>query len=420
MAATPIFTELQVQNWRKKMIKEVISGSLWSSLSNRVAVTSQVPNAGEKKIPDAVVQWVTDSFAKGVQKTTIPFLEKLHDMGQGGWQKVEGNEETPQMRFKQINYNLQRKATSVVDESVEGDLTEYYSIASHKVQLLTDYFSELMDYNMQRAIMQGADEFLTESEYWMGQTLTTPPVNVAHHPNWLVAGTAGPVTYNATDLTYAGNIQTAMDALTTANTFSLASLESMIFQADASHGVKLQKLNWKSGDNAVNYVATVSETQARQLTSATGSGTWRELMSDAGKRGIDNRAISGIIGTYRRTLVLTDERAPIWDSSATPTNDAHRIQYYKIDDERIPAAKTGAGVGTCEMARMLGRGALGAAKIKDLDFVDKDFDYGFSHGLAAQQACGCERMDLINTALSEKPLNQSSFIYATGTPAVTV
>lgn len=420
MSSVPVISPLQAQAWRKKMIKQVVSSSVWNQLSNRVEVTSQVPNAGERKIPDAVVQWVTDSFAKGIQKTTVPFLEKLNDLGQGGWEKLEGNEETPQMRFKTINYNLQRKAISLKDESVEGDLTEYYNIVSHKVQLLTDYFTELMDYNNERTIFEGADEFLTEAKYWTGQTLSTPPVAVAHHPNWLVQGTAGPVTYNATDLTYAGSIQTAIDALTTANTFSLASLDSMVYQADASNGVKLQKLSWKSGENSVQYVGMISETQARQLTTATGAGTWRELMSDAGKRGIDNRAISGVIGVYKRTLWITNERQALWDTSATPATNQDRLQYYKIEDERVPAAKTGPGVGTAENAVMLGKGAIGAAKIKDLDFVDKTFDYGFSHGIAAQQACGCERMDLVNTALSTKPLNQSSFIYTTATPAVVV
>lgn len=411
MSAVPIISPLQVQSWKKRMIKEVISNVLWSSLSNRVEITSQVPNGGESKMPDACVQWVTDSFKKGIQKTTIPFLAKLKDFGQGGWQKVEGQEETPEMRFKTINYNLQRKAVSVVDESVEGDLTEYYSLASQKVQLLTDYFSELMDYNFERAIFQGADEFLTEQEYWNGQTLNSPPVAVSHHPNWLVQGTSGPVTWNANDTTYAGNIQTAVDALTTANTFNLSSMDSMVFQADASSGIKLQKLNWKSGSNSVQYVGVLSEAQSQQLTTATGSGSWKELMTDAGKRGIENRAISGIIGTYKRTLWITNERAPLWDTATGA------LDYYKIEDERVPAAKTGAGVGTVENAVMMGRGGLGAAKIKDLDFVDKDFDYGFSHGLAAQQACGVERMDLVNTAISAKPLNQSSFIYSTGTPA---
>jgi len=419
MSSVPIFTELQVQAWRKRMIKEVISNVLWSSLSNRVSVTSQVPNAGQRKVPDAVVHWVSDSFSKGIQKTTIPFLQKLQDMGQGGWEKVEGQEETPLMRFKTINYNLQRKALSVKDESVEGDLTEYYAIASHKVQLLTDYFAELMDYNMQRAILRGADEFLTLAKYWTGQTLTTPPVTESYHPHVLPNAAAAAVTWSATDATYGGNIQTAFDALVAANAMDLAALDSMVFQADYSAGVKLQKLSWKSGANSVQYVGMLSEAQAKQLTTATGAGTWRELMTDAGKRGIDNRAISGILGVYKRTLWLTDERAPLWDTT-TATALADRIQYYKITDGRTPVAKTGSGAGTVEMAKMCGQGAIGAAKIKDLDFVDKDFDYGFAHGLAASQACGCERMDLVNTSISAKPLNQSSFIYATATPATTL
>ena len=417
MSATPIISALQVQAWRKNMVKEVINNVLFSQLSNRVEVTSNIPNAGQRKISDSVVQWVTDSFAKGIQKTTIPFLQKLQDMGQGGWQTVEGNEETPQMRFKTINYNLQRKGLAVVDESVEGDLTEYYSIASHKVQLLTDYFSELTDYNFQRALARGADEFLTESEYWNGQTLTTAPVTAGYHPNFLVNGASAPITYSATDATYGAAIQLVVDALTGANAFDLAAADSMIHQADASNGVKLQKLAWKSGANSVQYVCMLSESQ--ELTTATGSGTWRELMTDAGKRGVDNRAISGVLGVYKRTLFLSDERAPLW-STTTATADVSRIEFYKIADGRTPVAKASTGTGTVEMARMCGKGAIGAAQIKDLDFVDKDFDYGFSHGLAAQQAVGCERMDLVNTALSTKPLNQSSFIYATATGAQTL
>lgn len=419
MSAVPIFSNLQVQAWRKKMIKEVISNVLWSSLSNRVDVTSQVPNAGEKKIPDAVVHYVSDSFSKGIQKTTIPFLQKLQDMGQGGWEKVEGQEETPIMRFKTINYNLQRKSLAVSDESVEGDLTEYYAIASQKVQLLTDYFSELTDYNFQRAMLRGADEYLTETRYWTGQTLTTPPVTKSFHPNWMVAGDAAPVAWSVTDATYGGYLQTAMNALVATDVFSLANMDSMVFQADYSKGVKLQKLNWKSGKNSVQYVGMLSEAQSKQLTTATGAGTWRELMSDAGSRGVDNRAISGVIGVYKRTLWLTDERAPLWSTTAATALE-DRLEYYKITDGRTPVAKTAADTGTAELAKMCGKGAIGAAKIKDLNFVDKDFDYGFSHGLAASQACGYERMDLASSVSTAKPLNQSSFIYATATPATLI
>lgn len=423
MSATPIFTELQVQAWRKMMVREVINNVLWvSGLSNRMEVTSNVPNAGKSTLPDAVVHYVSDSFKKGVQKTTIPFLQKLQDLGQGGWQKVEGNEETPKMRFRQINYNLQRKGLTVSDESVEGDLTEYYAIASQKIQLLTDYFTELTDYNFQRALLCEADEFLTETEYWNGETLTTPPVSKTHHPSVLVNGASAPVTYAASQATYGASIKTAADGITGAlNPFDLAALDSCVFQADSGANNKLQKLSWKAGSKSVNYVLKLSETQTQQLTTAAGSGTWKELMTNAGDRGVDNRAISGITGIYKRTLILVDERAPLFDTSVTATADPSvQYQFFKIADGRTPAEHTGAGVGTCEIAAMLGKGAIGAAKVKDLDFVDKDFDYGFSHGLAASQATGCERMDLKNTSISTRPLNQSSFIYLTGTPGSTL
>jgi len=415
MSAVPVINALQVQAWKKKMIKEVISSVLWSSLSNRVNETSALPNGGKKAVPDSVVQWVTDKFTKGIQKTTVPFLAKLNLMGQGGWQTVEGQEETPQMRFKTINYNIQRKALAVTDESVEGDLTDYYAIASQKVQLLTDYFSELTDYNFQRAMLRGADEFLTEQEYWNGNTLTAPPVATSFHPHFFVNGQSSQVTWNANEATYGGNINTAVNTMNAANTFNLAAADSIVFQKDYSGGIKLQKLGWKSGDNSVQAVAMLSERQGQQLSTGTGVGSWKELMSEAGKRGVDNRAISGVLGTYKRILWLTDERAPIWNSAAAAPDDY--IQFHKIADERAPAAHTGSGVGTVEMCRVSGQGAIGAAQIKDLNFTYKKFDYGFSEGVAAHQATGCERMDLTNTAISAKPLNQSSFVYCTSTPA---
>jgi len=67
---------------------------------------------------------------------------------------------------------------------------------------------------------------------------------------------------------------------------------------------------------------------------------------------------------------------------------------------------------------MLGKSAIGAAKIHDINFNTDTFDYGFRNGMAASQSCGCERMDLVNTTLTARPLNQSSFLYITATPAV--
>jgi len=384
-------------------------------------VTSIVPNAKSNKLPDSVVHWVTDDFAKGIQKTTIPYMDKLNVLGQGGQQPVEENEETPQMRYKTINYNLQRKGVTLKDMSVDGDLTDYYDIGSNGVQLLTDYFTELSDYNFQRALVRGADQWLTDDTYWTGQTLTSAPVTPSHHPSVLVNGGTAPITWSVTDATYDTAIETAAKAMTVANVFNLAALDSMIFQAGSSTNQKLQKLSWKSGANSINFVAKLSEQQSQQLTTATGSGTWKELMTDAGARGVDNRAITGIVGTYKKTLVITDERSPLFDGTDTLTPET-RYQYYKITDGRTPTATTGAGTadGTFEVAAMLGKGAIGAAKIHDLNFNSDTFDYGFSEGMAASQSCGCERMDLVNTALTARPLNQSSFLYLTASPTISL
>jgi hypothetical protein len=416
---------MQVQAWQKTMQKELILNSVWEQLSNRVEVSQPVPNSkGMDKVPDSVVISVSDDFNPGTRQTTIPFLAKLNAQGQGGRQKVDGNEEIPGLKFKPVRYNIQRKGVALEEESVDGDLNRFYRIGSMGRQLLTDYFTELSDYNYHRALLQGADEYLTQAAYWDGASVSTPPATIKTLPNVYFRGGTAKIVYDVTEATYTAAIQTALNALTSAgNPFSLTALDAMIFIASQT----LIPLKWSTKGNPVNYVFLLTEFQARELMDTTVSNSWSSLMRDADVRGDMNRQIQGVIGVYRGALCIVNPRAPLWDTTtALPTDD--RIGYIKpwssgahqnqAGTATPRTAKTGAGTGTIELALALGRGALGSAKIKETRFDEEKKDYNFYKGLAAMRAEGCERMDFnIQTPTTLSILNQTSFAYGTASPS---
>tara|TARA_R110001592_G_scaffold135882_2_gene352482 strand:+ start:5917 stop:7173 length:1257 start_codon:yes stop_codon:yes gene_type:complete len=410
--STLIIPPLTVRNWEKKMDKQLIKQSVWAQLSNRMVQTAAIPNGGEQKIPDSVVHYVSGKFTPGVQSVTIPSMDKLTKKGKGGLQSVEGSEEKPKLRYMQAFYNVQRKGLTIKDESVEGDLVNAYPILQSKVDLLTDYFMELEDYNKQRAICQGVDEYLSEADYWTGDSMPTPPASVATHPYVYVRGGTALPAWSATDATYVGNIRTLVNnAGIAAQVFNKDTLDKMVTMA--SRNVK--PLNWKSGSNTVKWVFKISELQAEQLTTTTTGESFNALFREAGGRGVDNRAITGIIGIYKGALVITDERAPLFNSLAS-VDSKLAFQYIKPwGDERIPVAKT-ATDGTMEVAQVLGRGAMGCAIIKKLSFNKQGKDYDFSTGFEARRSTGDTRMDFLNPSdLAAKPMNWSSALYMTPT-----
>jgi hypothetical protein len=417
MASPNVLAALQQQTWQKTMQKQLIQRSMWDQLSNRTEQSQQIPNSKSLKVvPKAVVISVSDSFDKGTKQTTIPFLGKLSTQGVGGRQKAEGNEETPAMKFKTVHYQVQRKPIALEDESVDSDLAKFYSIGNQGTPLLTDYFVELTDYNSHRAALEGADEYLTEDKYWTGDSITSAPVDVSYCPNWYANGAAAKVTYSATYATYETSIQTALNALTTsANKFSLAALDSMVFLASRT----LLPLGWNFGGDEVDWVFMITETQAKELQDSATSNSWQSLMKDADPRETGegkNRAISGNIGVYRRCLIVVNARGPLWTTAGS--TGAH-IQYIKpwVDD-RVQVAKTAPGSGTIELAMAFGKGALGQAKIKNLRFDEQMKDYNFNKGVCGMRAEGIERMDFnITTPTGTSILNQTMFVYSTATPA---
>jgi hypothetical protein len=209
-----------------------------------------------------------------------------------------------------------------------------------------------------------------------------------------------------------GNLKTLVnDAGVAGQIFNKDTLDRMIFLASKN----IKPLNWKSGSSAVKWIFKISPLQAEQLTTGTTGADWATLFREAGARGMENRAISGVIGIYKGAMVVIDDRSPLFDSDAG-TAAADSFQYIKPwNDDRTPVTKD-ATTGTMEVAQILGRGSLGCAEVKKLAFNKQGKDYDFNTGFEARRSTGDSRMDFLNPqALGAKPLNWSSALYLTPT-----
>jgi hypothetical protein len=423
MATPQLFDAMQVQAWRKNMQKQLIQRSVWEQMSNRVNETVQIPNKkGFDEVPDAVLVNVSDDFDAGTRSTTVPFLGKLNQKGQFGRQQALNNEETPSMKYKAIRYNVERKSIALEEESVDGDLNRFYRIGAQGTNLLTDYFTELTDFNAHRALFEGANWALTETEAWSGPSITTPPVARSYNPNTYANGKSAVATYNTAVATHEANIQAYYDTLTAgANPFDLQALDAMVLLASQI----VIPLKWSASGQSINWVFLLSEFQLQQLQDTTTSNSWAQLMREADVRGDMNRAISGVVGVYRNALVISNPRSPLWNSAGAANAYMAYVKpwsggaFYNSADAAVArATKSGAGVGTLELASVLGRSALGAAKIKDERFDEEKRDYNFFKGVCGMRACGMERMDFnIATPTNTSILNQTAFTYATASPA---
>lgn len=426
IAAFP--SAVQIQSWRTTMQKELILRSTWEQMSNIVTETDEVPNAKDmKSVPDSVLLKVTADFDPGSYQTTIPLMGKLNVKGKFGRQPAEGSEEVPAIKYKAVHYNVERKAISIEEMSVDGQQDKAYKIGSKGTPLLTNYMVELTDFNCHRAIVEGAGWALTETEAWSGPSFSTPPQTRKFNPTVMRRGGTAVATYSTVLATYEAAIQTYIDGLTTAsNPMNLAGLDALIDEMT----YRLLPLKWKNG---VKYVLLLSRYQARELQDTTSSTSWSALMRAAdpreqkgGNAGDDNRAISGILGIYRETLLLVNPRAPIWNSAGSANAYVGYVKpwsssaFYNAADATVSrAAKTGAGVGTCEIAIGLGQGAIGVSEISKASFDEQQKDYNFNKGLCVSRMVGHVRMDFdIASPTTTSIQNQTSLLYFTPTPSV--
>lgn len=415
MAAVTLHQKMLKQSWRTDLRGELILRSPWRQISNAYSLNSSVPNAKDMfEVPDAAVINVSSDFERGSQSTTIPMILEASVKGQGGRQKVKGNEEVLQVKYKQVWYNWKRKGIAADEQSVDGDTAKFYSVGKQVIPQLKRYFMKLDDYDHSRAFVEGADEYLTEAEYWTGPSISSPPTTKKTHPVILLNGASSPVTYSATESTYLGNIATGVDAMTdAANPFDMDAVNSIARQAS----LRLIPLNWSMGSEKVDFICLLTEFQAFQLRT---DANWKSLMQAADPREKgqgSNRAISGILGVYQNVLFIENMRAPIMnyvDASGTVT-----FQYVTPwGDNRVRLAKANAtSNGTFEIAMVMGAGALGRAQIKEFDYDEEQDDYNFDKGIAGKQATGVVRMDYdIATPTATSVYNATSFLYITTTP----
>ena len=73
--------------------------------------------------------------------------------------------------------------------------------------------------------------------------------------------------------------------------------------------------------------------------------------------------------------------------------------------------------GTCEVARILGRGAIGMPTPMDLSFTEETRDMGFRSALCGHKMIGRVRLDFVNAAKTLTK-NISSGLFFTSTPSI--
>lgn len=420
IASFPVNT--QVQSWQNTFQKELIRRSPWEQMSSITVETQEVPTSKEmKNVPDAVIIKMAGEFDQGSYQLTIPLVGKLNAIGVFGRQPADGTEEAPSIKFKAVHYNVERKAISVEEMSVDGGQDNFYKIGSKGTPMLTNYFMELTDFNCHRTIVEGASWALTESAFWNGGSFPAAPQVRRFNPTVMKRGGTAVATYNTVLGTHEGNINTYVDSLTTAsNPFALAGLDALV----AEMGIRLIPLAWKSG---VDYVLLLSDFQCRELQDTTSSTSWSALMRNADAREEkDNRAITGVLGIYRGVLLINNGRAPIWDTSKAANGYVGYFKPWSSGGYQNAAevaitrtAKTGAGAGTCEIGIALGKGAIGNPIIKNVGFDNQQKDYNFNKGLCGGRMAGWVRMDFDQVTPSNTSIqNQTSILYITPTPSV--
>lgn len=409
----------RVQTWKKKTVKQHAFSSVWDKLSNRNSIDYTVPGSSQRMVPTTVVQAVSDEFKEGVQKTTCLWTARPQFKPIAGPNPAEGNERKLTTKTKTISYNVQRFPIAIRDRSVGGDLGKYYALADKAADSIIDLFVESTDYDHERALCEGSDEWLTETEYWQdsvyGSEIDAPDIKVLH-PNMYTEATTGKVTWSPTYVTAETNLQAAVVSFAATDTFDVNSLDRIHLIASRT----VSPLGGLNGSTAVKWVLLLSDAQWYDLTASVGTGSFRDLMKYQ-NTGFE-KWYDGDVGLYKGMLVVVSQRSPIYKASATAGS---RFQYVtSASDNRVRSVTSGAGNtnGSAEIAKLLGLGAIGLAEIEQIDYVKKGFDYDFSEGMTGTRARGTTRMDFDSGtgSVTSARINESSFLYFTATSSVTI
>jgi len=420
MAYVTIATPGQVQAWVRKTIKQRLNSSTWDQLSNRYEWGQTVPKSGMSTVPKSVVHKITDELKMGQFSVTMLAIRKTGAAVIGGSNSAEGKESKPTTKIFSAFFTNQRVPKSLPDMSVSGDMSEFYGIAQATIDMVGDDFVEQTDYDCQRSMIDGCDEFLDSAAAWQsseyGSAINAPQTKTLH-PNtyWYAAATG--LTKNTWSATYATantNLATAVDAgIAVTDTFNTIVADQIHLLATRN----IVPMGGSGGKAEVNYVLKISDAQWYDwTTNTTASVGWRDLMKYT-ETGMD-RLFNGFVGVYKSMMVIVDQRCPVYDVSSS-TVGAWQYQT-PLADNRVRAV-TAANDGTRECFMLMGRGALAMADVMEMDLVRKSRDYEFVKSICGHRKRGTQRVDLDATvAPTSARVNESSFIGLTATSAITV
>lgn len=419
MAHVNVVAAGRVQSWIRKTIKQKLLSSTWDQLSNRYEYNTPTPKSSENMVPTAVIHKVTDDLKLGQYSVTLLAIRKTGAAVIGGANSAEGKESKPTTKIVSVYFTNQRVPKSLPDMSVMGGISEFYGIAEATIDMVGDDFVEQTDYDSQRAMVAGCDEFLDSADAWenseYGSEINAPMSTVLHPNIYWWNDTAGLTknTWNATYATAVTNLATAVDAATAMDSADYFSTKT----ADAIH-LKAARLiiplGGMGGNNEVKWVLKISDAQWYDWTTDTTSSVgWRDLMKYT-EGGFD-RLFNGYMGVYKNMMIIVDQRSPLFNVSSATVG---AFQYITpLADNRTRVAKAD-NTGTCEVAMLMGRGALGMADVMEMDLVRKSRDYEFVKSICGHRKRGTVRLDLDATvATTSARVNESSLLVLTSTLA---
>jgi hypothetical protein len=268
-----------LKTWSSQAERDILQYSVWAQVSNRTDALKALPASNLQQMPQNVLHFVKDRYEDGSYSTTIPLSESLREEGFGGLQKAEGNEETQRTATATVYWNLRRKPVNASNMGVEQQSMRYFQKNNkNKFDEIRDWFAEDTDRSCQQAIVDGADQWLTDSKYWKDYTsVTTAPKKKVLNPNIFYPGMTARITRNFATYNYTTDLEAvkaALASLAPADGLTLANLDSA---AKAATGL-LKPLGWSAGGQTVDYIMLVSREQADQLLR---DAAWVDLMKGA-------------------------------------------------------------------------------------------------------------------------------------------
>lgn len=425
MAHVNVVAAGRVQSWIRKTIKQKLLSSTWDQLSNRYEYNTTVPKSGSNQVPKSVIHKVTDDLKLGQYSVTLLAIRKTGAAVIGGANSAEGKESKPTTKVVSVYFTNQRVPKSLPDMSVMGGISDFYGIAEATIDMIGDDFVEQTDYDCQRSMVDGCDEFLDSAAAWesseYGSEISAPLSKVLH-PNtywWNDAAGLTKNTWNATYATANTSLATAVDAaaaMDSADGFTTKTADAIHLKASRTI-IPLGGMEGGKAEGEVKWVLKISDAQWYDWTTdTTASVGWRDLMKYS-EGGFD-RLFNGYMGVYKNMMIIVDQRSPLYNVTSATVG---AFQYITpLSDGRTRVAK-GDNTGTCEVAMLMGRGALGMADVMEMDLVRKSRDYEFVKSICGHRKRGTMRLDLDATvAPTSARVNESSFIALTSTLAASI